>query len=83
MWIPTNCSGCGPLVSCNPPTPEVTTRAVNQLKSGNAPGGSGIYAGMLKVEGQAVLLYSHTLLCSICNLGIISTHLRRGVVVPI
>ena len=32
-----------PTVSCDPPTLEETRRAVNQLKSGKAPGGCGIY----------------------------------------
>ena len=32
---------------------------MNQLKSGEAPGWCGIYAGMLKAEGAAALLWLH------------------------
>ena len=56
---------------------------MNQLKSGKAPGGYGIYAEMLRARGAAALLWLHTHLCSIWNTGIIPTDWRRGVVVPI
>ena len=72
-----------PPVSCDPPTLEETRRAVNQLKSGKAPGGCGIYAEMFKAGGAAALLWLHTLLCSIWNTGIIPTDWRRSVVFPI
>ena len=39
-----------PPVSCDPPTLEETRRAVNQLKSGKALEGCGIYAEMLRAE---------------------------------
>ena len=59
---------------------------MNQLKSGKATGGCGIYAEML-VAGRAsqavALLLLRTLLCSIWNTGIIPTDWRRGVVFPI
>ena len=64
-------SGMQTLVSCDPPTLEETRRAVNQLKSGKAPGGWGIYAEVLKARGAAALLWLHTLMCSIWNTGII------------
>ena len=50
-----------PPVSCDPPTLEETRRAVNQLKSGKAPGGYGIHAEMLRAGGAAALLWLHTL----------------------
>ena len=56
---------------------------MNQLKSGKAPEGCGIYAEMLNAGGAAALLWLHTLLCSIWNAGIIPTDWRRGVVIPI
>ena len=56
---------------------------MNQLKSGKAPGGCGIYAEMFKAGGAAALLWLHILLCSISNMGIIPTDWRRGVVVRI
>ena len=68
-----------PPVNCDPPTLE-ENRAVNQLKSGKAFGGCGIYAEMLKAVGAAALLWSHTLLCSTWNSGIIPTDWRRSVV---
>ena len=37
-------------VSYDPPTLEETRKAVEQLKSGKAPGGCGINADMLKAE---------------------------------
>ena len=49
-----------PLVSCDPPTLEETRRAVNQLKSGKAPGGCGIYDEMLRAGEAAALLWLHT-----------------------
>ena len=54
-----------PSVSCDPPTLEETRRAVNQLKSGKAPGECDINAEMLRAGGAAALLWLHTLLCSI------------------
>ena len=56
-----------PLVSCDPPTLVETRRAVNQLRSGKALRGCGIYAEMLKTGGAAALLWLHTLLCSIAE----------------
>ena len=44
-----------PHVSCDPPTLEETRRAVNQLKSGKAPGGCGIYAEMVTRHCQIML----------------------------
>ena len=59
---------------------------MNQMKSGKARGGCGIYAEMLKAGGAAALLWCHNLLCSILNTtqsGLIPTDWRRGGVAPI
>ena len=42
-------------------------RAVNQLKSGKAPGGCDIYAEMLKAGEAAALLWLHTLMFRLKN----------------
>ena len=47
----------------------ITRRAVNQLKSGKAPRGCGIYAEMLRAGEPAALLWVHTLLCSFGTRG--------------
>ena len=54
-----------PPVKYDPPTLVGNRRAENQMKSGKAPGGCGIYAGMLRAGGAAAHLWLHTLLCSI------------------
>ena len=48
-------------VSFDPPTLEATRRAVNQLKSGKATGGCGIYDEMLRARGVAALLWLHSI----------------------
>ena len=68
---------------CPQPSLEETRRAVNQLKSGKAAGGSGVYPEMLKAGIAAALLWLHTQLCSIWDTGIIPTDWRRAVVFPI
>ena len=49
-----------PPVSCDPPTLEETREAVNQLKSGKAPGGCGIYAEILKSREPPPSLVTHS-----------------------
>ena len=73
MWTPHRefPGDVDPPVSCDPPTLEEMRRAVNQLKSGEAPAGCRIYANMLRVGGAAALLWLHTLLCSFWDTGII------------
>ena len=72
-----------PPVSCDPLILEKTRRALNQLKSGKAPGGCGIYALDVQGGGAAALLWLHTLMCSIWNTAIIPSDWRRSVVVAI
>ena len=51
--FPVNVDGvrdADPSVSCDPPTLVGTRRALNHLESGNAPGGCGIYAEILRAR---------------------------------
>ena len=62
-----------PPVSCDPLILEKTGRALNQLKSGKAPGGCGIYALDVQGGGAAALLWLHIQLISILDTRIIPT----------
>ena len=59
-----------------------TQAAVNQLKWGKAPGICGIHAELPETGGNTVLVL-HTVLCFVWNTGIIPTHWKRGLVVPL
>ena len=72
-----------PPISCDPPTLEETRRALDQLRDGRAPGVCGIRAEMLRAGGFVVILWLHTLFCSIWSSGVIPTDWKRGLIVPI
>ena len=71
-----------PLASCDPPTLEETSRAVNQLKSGKAPEWCRIYADMLRAGSRRPSLVAQPFVFHLEH-GIIPTDCRRGVVVLI
>ena len=72
-----------PTSNCDPPSLVKTQAVVNQLKWVKSPGICGIYAELLKADGNAVFMSLHAVLCSSWNTGIIPTNWKRGLVVTL